>query len=569
MPELAEGHRFDRYRVQRRLGSGIAGVSYEAEDIVLRRKVTLKLLHPWSALADAARRQFFRDMQVISALSHPYLAPILDYGEIDGQLYIAHRFVNTGSLLSTEGRALFRPPFELSDALVYTNQLAQALAFVHSHGTFHGSLTLTNILVLHGPRSSETDDDPSADRAPFLLTDIGNASFVRRFGKPQLTLLPITAAPEQWHGFTSAASDQYALAVLFYFWLAGRPPFLGPPDEIAERKAQERFPLLSMFNSQINLEQEGILRRALSADPADRYPSILAFSHALIKANTRPAVVSVAPAAGSSASVEAAAAPVSLVPAADEALHVEDEDDVQDTAQRIPAVVPSAANVSAPVVSETEQNPPTPPPVEPTPRIEPEGPQPRPGEAPLPQPDPEPQPVPPPAPDPVPETPPEVLPPGPDIAQPVPEPPAPPETPAPPQATAVQERETGDLAAHATPPLLASFQITSGYTKSQRLVTLDRDETTLGRAGSSDILLDEDTLTSRHHALLRREGAQYVIYDQRSMYGVTVNGSKLMDEVGHPLADGDVVGIGEYELTFHCRPHQEDAALHPPEHALS
>ncbi|TMC80263.1 MAG: serine/threonine protein kinase, partial [Chloroflexi bacterium] len=84
MPALLENQRFERYRVVQYLGSGVSGESYEAEDTVLQRKVTLKLIHPWMILPDTARRQFVREMQGISLLKHPYLAAVLDYGEIDG-----------------------------------------------------------------------------------------------------------------------------------------------------------------------------------------------------------------------------------------------------------------------------------------------------------------------------------------------------------------------------------------------------------------------------------------------------------------------------------------------------
>src|SRR6201999_3844097 len=86
MPVLEDGQLFERYRIVRLLGMGVAGESYEAEDSMLLRKVTLKLIHPWQTLPDAARRQFFREMQVISILTHPYLASVLDYGEVDGRL---------------------------------------------------------------------------------------------------------------------------------------------------------------------------------------------------------------------------------------------------------------------------------------------------------------------------------------------------------------------------------------------------------------------------------------------------------------------------------------------------
>src|SRR5579875_3207919 len=216
MPALREGQRFERYRVIRLLGSGVAGESYEAEDTLLLRKVVLKLLHPWAPLSDAARRQFFREMQGISQLSHRYLAPVLDYGELHGSLYVARRLFSSGSLLNSDGRLWFSPPLELSAAVSYAQQLAQALQHVHHAGYLHGGLSLTNIMVLRGPNV-----EGASDYAPFMLADVGLAHFVRRFGRLQRPILPVTAAPEQLGGRATQASDQFALAVIVYTWIVG------------------------------------------------------------------------------------------------------------------------------------------------------------------------------------------------------------------------------------------------------------------------------------------------------------------------------------------------------------
>src|SRR5579859_561076 len=288
MPTLEPGHAFERYRVIRWLGSGVSGESYEAEDAMLMRKVTLKLIQPQSTLPDSARRQFFRELQGTSALNHPYLAPILDYGELNGRLYIARKFVSNGSLLGTEGRLWFRPPLNETDAIHYAHQLAQVLHYIHSRGYLHGALTFSNILVPGGPN---LNNEP--DHAPFLLADVGLAQFARRFGHDQKTPLPITAAPEQFDKRISPASDQFALAVLLYFWLAGRPPYIGAPEEIEQLKLSEAVTPLTSLNQRITIEQSGILLRALSVYPEYRYPSIMAFADALLK--TLPPIVPAIP----------------------------------------------------------------------------------------------------------------------------------------------------------------------------------------------------------------------------------------------------------------------------------
>ncbi|RAQ98105.1 hypothetical protein A4R35_21370 [Thermogemmatispora tikiterensis] len=120
-----------------------------------------------------------------------------------------------------------------------------------------------------------------------MLADVGLAHFVRRFGRLQRPILPVTAAPEQLGGRATQASDQFALAVIVYTWITGRPPYLGLPEEIAQAKLSESFPSLLSLNPQIPVEVEGVIRRALSVYPEDRYPSVLAFAEALQQAAPR------------------------------------------------------------------------------------------------------------------------------------------------------------------------------------------------------------------------------------------------------------------------------------------
>ncbi len=403
MPTLETGQKFERYRIIQWLGSGVSGESYEAEDTMLLRKVTLKLIHPMATMSDAARRQFFREMQGTSILNHPYLASVLDYGEFDGKLYVARRYINNGSLLGSNGRLWFRAPLEVFDAIQYGHQLAQVLQLIHNRGYLHGALTFANILVLRGPNLLN-----ESDYAPFLLADVGLTNFVRRFGELNSPPppLPITAAPEQLYKRIIPASDQFALAVVLYFWLVGRPPYFGSPEEIEQLKLTETITPLSSFNPNITIEQEGVILRALSVSPEDRYHSVLAFTNALL------------------------------------------------------ATLPPIAQLVGTQGHQSEMR-------------------------------------------------------------------------------------------YQDPAIIGHLIIISPYTEEPYAVKLQADEMTIGRAGSSDILLDRDDLTSRHHALLKRENDRFMIYDRRSANGVQVNGQQIQSDLGFPLTDGDIIKIGNFELTFH------------------
>lgn len=516
MPTVATGQVFDRYRILRWLGSSVSGESYEAQDTMLLRKVTLKLIHPQSLLPDSSRRQFFREMQGISGLHHALLAPILDYGEIDGRLYVARRFVSNGSLLSSEGRLWFRPPLSISDAIQYAHQLAQVLHYIHTRGYVHGAVTLSNVLVLRGPN---LQNDP--DYAPFLLADAGLAQFVRRFGPQPQLLLPVTAAPEQLGKRVIPASDQYALAVLFYSWLAGRPPFVGTPIEIQQLKLTETIPQLSTLNPLVSLAQDGIILRALSVSPEDRYPTVLAFTDAL-RGTLKPIDVQ----------------PVQPTPQDTPVVEITSEITIP---EEMPAVVEAPADATN--VTPVEEDPPAEVPLEQPESILIEPDQPitvsEPAEEETEEAHEEPQAV-------AVET---VL----------------PELPDTPEASFeaiedeihAEEQTVPQQRSQITEPIyFARVVITSPYAEEPYEYVLHSEEITIGRAGSSDILLDHDNLTSRHHALLRYEPQGYVLYDRRSANGVYVNGQRLGEDEGCELVDGDHISIGNYELIFRSTEHK-------------
>jgi serine/threonine protein kinase len=435
MSTLETDQSFERYRIIQSLGSSVSGESYEAEDIMLHRKVTLKLIHPTQTLPDAARRQFFRQMQGISILNHSFLAQVLDYGEFDSKLYVARRFISNGSLLSYNGRLWFQAPLDVFDAVHYGHQLAQALQYIHNRGHVHGALTLSNILVLCDPNS-----ELNGEKKPFLLADTGLTHFVRSLIEINSTPLPITAAPEQLYKRSIPASDQFSLAVLLYYWLTGRPAYIGSSEEIQQLKLTETITPLSSFNPNITVEQDGVVLRALSVSPEDRYQSVQAFADALaltLSPKTQP------------------------VFATESSNHIFSNDlNISEPTPQLPTE--QVTEATRPIELEAE----------------------------------------------------------------------------------ILLREAKDSA------IIAHLIIFSPYAQEPVIVELSNEEMTIGRAGSSDILLDRDDLTSRHHALLKRENDRFLIFDRRSANGIQVNGLPIQRDSGYPLIDGDHIKIGNYELTF-------------------
>lgn len=503
MTALAEGQMFERYRINRWLGNGISGETYEAEDTAVLRKVAFKLLHPWAALPDAAHRQFFREMEGLSQFQHPYLTPILDYGECEGKLYVARRFVSTGSLLSNEGRMWFKPPLPINDAFHYTHHIALALHTLHAHGYTHGSLTLSNILILRGFNAEHTPGF-----APFLLSDAGLANFVRRYGQPQNALLPITAAPEQFSKRVTSASDQFALAVLLYFWLAGRPPYLGSTEEIVEQKLSGHFAPLASLNRNVTASQEAILRKALAVSPGDRFPSILTFANALLAT-----LAETAPIMKIAKSVPATPLPFEPISQTDPVLIKEgvlaypaaqNDDAAPEAASTDLAEPESAPDFAAipdtePVITLATADAPT--------ATDEDG----------------------------------MLSDkfvGQEIIVIKKDP-----------IAADDNNTASGSAAPPSSPLPPRLAIAFVDSAEPYEVVLEAQEYMLGRAGSDTIFL-EDGSVSRHHALLHYVDGCYILSDNRSAGGVYVNGQPLSEQEARALIDGDQITMGKYALIF-------------------
>ncbi len=579
MPRLGDGQIFERYLIIRALGNGVAGESYEAEDRVLQRKVTLKLIHPWATLADSARRQFFREMQGISTLNHPYLATVLDYGEGEGHMYVARRYVSSGSLLGSNGRLWFQPPLPIASASKYAHQLAQTLHYIHQHGYVHGALTFANVLVLRGPNVEQ-----EADYAPFLLADSGLTHFTRRFGSPQIEALPVSAAPEQIHKRATPASDQFALAVLLYFWLSGRPPYLGSSDEVEQLKLTEKITPLSTLNPGVTTEQDSIILRALTADPEDRYPSVLAFTEALLASLAAPTYTqSTTPISLSSEQPEtprdiltrplpALRKMPTLKPASEPSENgqngssnhsqanmalTSDQLSAPDLLRNLPETPLPAENTAPPELAQAPQDAPQSS-TQTTPIVE------------------------------------EVAPAQPATTQEMyVEIPAQASTPAEPVAQPnllMVDEATGPLTSEqvsetpaSTPPdnetatftsdaaselgsvetaqngtdqptyqdvLVPRLLISSPYANSSSEFLLTSEATNVGRASANDLLLDDDNLTSRYHALFKRVESHVLVFDKHSNNGVFVNGQRIETEHDYELTDGDHISIGSYELIY-------------------
>ena len=262
-----------RYRVLRRLGTGGMGTVYLAEHVHLGRLTAIKLLCPPLCAHDPGARQRFRqEALLVAKVRHPSVAQVYDFDRLpDGQFLLAMEYVPGETVAQHLKRS---GPFPLPEAIRVLRVVADGLNHVHWIGILHGDLKPQNIMLGAG--------------GDVKLLDFGVAHEMAQLA-PADAFRPRTLAymsPDQLLGDAlGPASDIYALGVVFYEMLTGRLPHAG--TSVAELRMQRllRPPIpVNWLRPTAPRELADVVARALHAEPAQRWPSAVAFAQAAARA---------------------------------------------------------------------------------------------------------------------------------------------------------------------------------------------------------------------------------------------------------------------------------------------
>jgi serine/threonine-protein kinase len=260
-----------RYEVLGRLGEGGVGVVYRGRQTHLGRFVAIKVLHQDAARIPEWRRRFEREAKALSALAHPNVVPVTDFGIDDGVPFLVMELLQGKTL----GDLIKEGPLPLGRTLDIARQTLRGLAFAHGKGIVHRDLKPANVFLQELP-----------DQADHVrLLDFGMAKFLEGSGSrtvpENLTRAgivfgtPAYMSPEQVKaGAVDARSDVYAAGILLFELLAGRRPFLAdsyegylgahltqPVPSLA--KLRPRIPAARLFQT--------LIERAMAKKPADRF----------------------------------------------------------------------------------------------------------------------------------------------------------------------------------------------------------------------------------------------------------------------------------------------------------
>jgi tetratricopeptide (TPR) repeat protein/TolB-like protein len=252
----------DRYFIGREIGSGGMATVYLAEDLRHARQVAVKVLRSELAAALGPDR-FLREIRIAANLNHPHILPLYDSGEADGFLYYVMPFEEGMSLrqkLAAEGE------LPIPEVVRILRDIVDALAHAHAKGVVHRDIKPANVM-LSGRHALVTDfgvaKAVSAATGPDRLTTAGVA-----LGTPAYM------APEQAAGdeHVDHRADIYAVGVVGYELLTGRPPFSGgTAQRVLAAQMTETPPDVTSLRESTPPELAHIISKCLEKKPADRW----------------------------------------------------------------------------------------------------------------------------------------------------------------------------------------------------------------------------------------------------------------------------------------------------------
>jgi serine/threonine protein kinase len=276
----ADAHIVGRYQLMRVIGMGGMGSVYEAVHTALGLRVAIKTLKPALAGNAVTSTRFSREGVVAARVRHPNAVAVYDVIEEGGASYLVMEYLEGETLKDLLDREGVLPSERAVDLLL---PVLSAVSAAHDEDIVHRDLKPSNIFLARertgivtpkvldfGLSWAADEERPSGD--------------ITRSGVVLGTLLYM--APEQVRNArqASAASDQYALALMLYQCVTGHKPFLRESQyDMMNAIVVGDHPPPRALRPELPAAFDAVIERALHRDPTLRFPSVAAFARALQK----------------------------------------------------------------------------------------------------------------------------------------------------------------------------------------------------------------------------------------------------------------------------------------------
>ncbi len=251
-----------QYVLERELGHGGMGVVFLANDLTLHRRVAIKVVQPELADHGTITQRFLTEARTVARLRHPNIVAIHAATEAAGLLYYVMDYVAGESLRERLSREERLP---IEDVCCIVKDIAAALNAAAGAGVVHRDIKPANVLL-----------DAASGRA--MLVDFGIARICGADGGAVITGdglvlgTPTYMSPEQASGEKiDARSDLYALGVMGYEMLAGRPPFEGSYRLVVSHHLSTNPKPIRRLRRDCPPNLAHVIMRALEKAPADRW----------------------------------------------------------------------------------------------------------------------------------------------------------------------------------------------------------------------------------------------------------------------------------------------------------
>ena len=261
----------DRYKIERQIGSGGMALVYEAKDVMLDRKVAIKMLRPEFVSDEDFINKFRHEAKAVAKITHPNVVSIYDIVEGENSLYLVMEYIEGRDLKSIIKQ---RGKLSVVEALDIANQVTAGVEVAHKNNIIHCDIKPHNILINNNNQVKVTDFGiaRAVTSSTMTITDtiMGSANYF---------------SPEQAQGKEiNTYSDIYSIGIVLYEMISGQVPFEGEsPISVALKHIQKEPKNLIEISPSIPIQVNKLVMKALSKEPKDRHKNAAQLREEIVK----------------------------------------------------------------------------------------------------------------------------------------------------------------------------------------------------------------------------------------------------------------------------------------------